>query len=120
MLIGGPSTDRHELGGLLAAAAAASEGWRVVYLGPDLPPEEIAAAAEASRARVVGLSVVYVDDRARVLGELRKLRERLPASIPLLVGGAGADGLEEALSGSGIRVITDLDSLRLALRRWAR
>ena len=28
---------RHEVGGLMAAAAAAQEGGRVVYLGPDLP-----------------------------------------------------------------------------------
>jgi DNA-binding transcriptional MerR regulator len=32
-----PARERHELGALLSAVSAAAEGWKGVYLGPDLP-----------------------------------------------------------------------------------
>ena len=50
------SGQRHELGALLAAGVAADLGWRVVYLGSDLPAEEIAAGVTASGASAVLLS----------------------------------------------------------------
>lgn len=116
LLIAGPAGDRHEMGGLLAAAMAASEGWRVIYLGPDLPAAEIAEAARSSGAAAVGLSVVFVEDPARTIGELTALRELLPASVPLLVGGGGAASVARELEHPGTRVVSDLASLRVALR----
>ena len=41
----------------------------------------------------VALSAVYLDDRARVLGELRELRALLPAAVPLIAGGSAAGAL---------------------------
>jgi len=115
-LVGGPSGERHEMGGLLAAAVAASEGWRVVYLGTDLPAPEIAEAARASGARAVGLSVVFVEDRERTVAELSTVRELLPPSVPLLIGGGGARVLEEELADPGTRFVADLEDLRQSLR----
>jgi DNA-binding transcriptional MerR regulator/methylmalonyl-CoA mutase cobalamin-binding subunit len=109
--------DHHKMGALLAATAAAAEGWRVTYLGPDLPAGEIATAAVAAGARVVGVSIVRVVEPERVLTELRTVRTRLPVSVPLLAGGAGAVALAPALDGSGIHVVGDLSDLRAALRR---
>jgi methanogenic corrinoid protein MtbC1 len=108
--------DRHAIGAALAAAVAAAEGWSVVYLGPDVPAGEIAAAAVATGARMVAVSVVYVDDRERMLGELRTLRARLPVTVSLVVGGAGAGTLEDALAGSGILAGATLADLHDALR----
>jgi MerR family transcriptional regulator, light-induced transcriptional regulator len=119
-LVAGPAGDRHGMGALLAAAVAAAERWRVIYLGPDLPARDIARAAVDSGARTVGLSVVYVEDRERIVSEVRDVRDRLPASVPLLVGGAGAAALEGELEHPGTRVLDDLDALRLALRGMGR
>jgi methylmalonyl-CoA mutase cobalamin-binding subunit len=116
LLLATPAGEHHVMGSVLAAAAAAAEGWRVTYLGPDLPAGEIAAAALAVEARVVGVSVVYPRDRDHVLGELRTLRSRLPASVPLIAGGAGAASLAPELRGAGIQVVQDLSELRAALR----
>lgn len=109
--------ERHELGALLAGATAAVNGWRVVYLGPDLPAQVIAAAARLARARVVGVSVVYVEDRAATIGELRALRDALPSGIQLLAGGAAATGLAPALRSSGIQMVSDLRALSADLAR---
>ena len=109
VLVATPAGERHAIGAALVGAAAALHGWNVLYLGADLPTDDIAAAAIASGVTMVAVSIVYVDDRQRVLGEMRLLRERLPATIDLVVGGSGAVLLWRELSGSGIRVGAKLD-----------
>lgn len=109
--------DQHKMGALLAATAAAAEGWRVTYLGPGLPAVEIATAAVAAGARVVGVSIVQLAERERMLAELQTVRVQLPASVPLLAGGAGAVELAPALDGAGIHVVGNLSELRAALRK---
>jgi DNA-binding transcriptional MerR regulator/methylmalonyl-CoA mutase cobalamin-binding subunit len=116
LLLATPVGEQHKMGSVLAAAAAAAAGWRVTYLGPDLPAGEIAAAALAVDARVVGMSIIYPGDRDRVLAELRTLRSRLSASVPLVAGGAGAVALASELRSAGIHVAQDLSELRSALR----
>ncbi|MFN2564097.1 MAG: cobalamin-dependent protein [Gemmatimonadaceae bacterium] len=116
LLLATPVGEQHKMGSVLAAAAAAAEGWRVTYLGPDLPAGEIAAAAVAVEARVVGVSIIYPGERDRVLAELRTLRSRLSASVPLVAGGAAAVALAPELRGAGIHVVQDLSELRAALR----
>jgi DNA-binding transcriptional MerR regulator/methylmalonyl-CoA mutase cobalamin-binding subunit len=116
LLLTTPVGEQHKIGSVLAAAAAAAEGWRVTYLGPDLPAGEIAAAALAVEARVVGVSIIYPGQRDRVLAELQTLRSRLPASVRLVAGGAGAVALAPELRGAGIHVVQDLSELRTALR----
>jgi len=103
MLVATPAGERHAIGAALIGAFAAVEGWNVIYLGADLPAEEIATAAIVVEARVVALSVLYVDDRERLLGEVRALRSRLPAHVTLIVGGAGATPLARELSAAGAR-----------------
>jgi DNA-binding transcriptional MerR regulator len=115
LLLATPAGEHHVIGSVLAAAAAAAEGWRVTYLGPDLPAGEVAAAAVAVDARVVGMSIVYPRDRDHVLGELRTLRSRLTGSVPLLAGGAGAVTLAPELRGAGIQVVQSLSELRVVL-----
>jgi DNA-binding transcriptional MerR regulator/methylmalonyl-CoA mutase cobalamin-binding subunit len=116
LLLTTPAGEHHVMGSLMAAAAAAADGWRVTYLGPDLPAGEVAAAAVAVEAKVVGVSIVYPRDRDHVLSELRTLRSRLAGSVPLVAGGAGAIALAAELRGAGIQVAPDLGELRAALR----
>lgn len=82
-----PARERHELGALLSAVSAASEGWKAIYLGPDLPPEEIASAADRLGARVVALSLVDPALSEAFVTEISGLREALPAAVRLVVGG---------------------------------
>jgi methylmalonyl-CoA mutase cobalamin-binding subunit len=120
VVVATPSGDRHAIGAALAGATAAAEGWGVIYLGTDVPAGEIAAAAVATGARAVAISAVYVDDRERTLAELRTLRARLPASVTLLVGGAGATLLAAELTQAGIRIGANVDALRGALHELSR
>lgn len=111
--------ERHEGGALAAAAVAHSEGWRVLYLGADIPPEELARACRDAAARAAAVSLV------RSPGEdlpatVHSLRDLLPAEVPLLLGGPGGAGLP--VSGTeedGVRWLEDLAGWRAALREQA-
>ena len=117
ILIATPAGERHAIGAALVGAGAAVEGWRVIYLGVDLPAQEIVAAAIAGKVSVVALSVLYVEDRKQILGELRSVRSHLPSGIPLFVGGSGALTLARELSAPGIRVSDNVAELYDELRR---
>jgi MerR family transcriptional regulator, light-induced transcriptional regulator len=117
VLVATPAGDMHAVGAALVAAAAAVEGWNVLYLGADLPAPAIAEAARAADTRLVALSVVYLDDRDRVLGELRSLRESLPTSVVLLAGGSGAAAIAPELRALGVRVGSSLAGLTAELHR---
>lgn len=110
-----PARQRHELGAMLATASAAAEGWRVVYLGPDLPPEEIAAAALHQGARAVALSLVYPPDDALLREDLRRLRRLLDPRTDLIVGGRAASAYGDVLQEIGALHLDDLRELRRKL-----
>ena len=110
---------RHAIAAAMAGVAAAAEGWGVLYLGTELPAADIALAAAAGDARAVAVSVVYVEERARLVRELAALRERLPAHVLLVAGGRAALAAAGELGRRGVVVGDSLEALRLALRRTA-
>jgi methylmalonyl-CoA mutase cobalamin-binding subunit len=107
-----PARQRHELGALLAAATAAGEGWQVTYLGPDLPPEEIAAAAVQKGARAVALSLTYPPDDPILVDDLRRLRRLLGPRTALIVGGRACAAYNAVLQEIGCVRVEDLAGLR--------
>lgn len=109
--------ERHALGGRLVAAAAALEGWRVSYLGTDLPPAEIAHAATALGAGAVAISVVTDENLDGVSDDLAALRAELGRDIPILVGGRAARALDAGRLPAGIVLLGGLDDLRAHLAR---
>lgn len=119
VVVATPAGERHVIGAAAAGAAAAAEGWEVVYLGADLPARDIASAAVAAHARLVAVSVVHAGDRERLLAELRELRETLPRAVPVWAGGAGAALMAPALEEIGVQVGPDLRALLEELRRIA-
>jgi methylmalonyl-CoA mutase cobalamin-binding subunit len=117
VLVATPVGERHAIGAAIVGAGAATHGCGVIFLGTDLPATHIVTAAIASNVSAVAMSVVYVEDRARTVSELKALRSQLPANIPLFIGGAGAGRLSRDLSGSGIRITDNVDELYEDLRR---
>lgn len=115
LVVGTPAGQRHELGALLVAAAALSRGWRVVYLGPDLPAKDIARAAERAGADLVALSIVYPADDPTLGRELRDLRECLPGRVGIVVGGAAALFYTDVLKRIRASVVGDIGSFRVIL-----
>ncbi|HSF33951.1 MAG TPA: MerR family transcriptional regulator [Candidatus Tectomicrobia bacterium] len=116
LVVATPTGQMHELGALIVATTATSDGWRVTYLGPSLPAEEIAGAAHQSHARAVALSLVYPGDDPFLRGELVKLRRGLADGVVLLVGGRAADTYRNVLEETGAVWLEHLSDFRKQLK----
>lgn len=99
--------DLHEGGLLMAATVMAIRGYRVLYLGPDTPVEQIAATVRDGEVAVAILSISPVVPRSRAGESVDALRSALPARVPLWLGGAGAP----VKTKKGVERLTTLESL---------
>lgn len=113
LLMATPAGERHGLGALMAAAAAALDGWHVTWLGTDLPASEIAAAARRDVPDLVGVSVAGRHGNGALSSELQQLRAVLDRDTPLFVGGRGASGLAPI---EGLILVRDLSHWQVLLR----
>ena len=115
VVVATPAGQRHEFGALFVAAAAATQGWSVTYLGTDLPASDIAEVAESTGALAIALSFVYPLDDPNLAGELRALREAAGTTMPILAGGRASEAYADALDAIDARRISDLKDLYAAL-----
>ena len=115
LVVATPSGQLHELGAVIVAAAAASYGWNVTYLGAGLPAAEIAGAAMQNQSRAVALSLVYPEDDPELGQELAKLRRFLPATTRILVGGRAAKGYRKVLHQIGAVQLNTIGEIYPAL-----
>lgn len=115
LVLATPAGERHEFGILLAALLAATRGWRVIYVGVDLPADEIAYAVRITKARYLALSLINQQPEADA--ELRALAQQLSAPVRVWVGGAEAIAYRELLHHLNWILIRDLDDLDDRLRR---
>ncbi|MEQ1619850.1 MAG: MerR family transcriptional regulator [Methylococcales bacterium] len=115
MIVTTPIGQLHELGALLAAIIAEFKGWKVTYLGANLPSEEIAAAVKFTHAKAVTLSISFNSDDLVVPRELRKLRKLIGNDKVLIVGGRAAGYYEAVLDEVGVLKITSYEHFRAML-----
>ncbi|MBD3869264.1 MAG: MerR family transcriptional regulator [Acidobacteria bacterium] len=116
LVVASPAGQRHELGALMVAVAAASDGWKVTYLGADLPAADIATVALKRNARAVALSIVHPTDDPNLPGEIEVLGSALGGEAVILAGGSGAGAYAGVLAAAGGRIIEDIPSFRNELQ----
>jgi methanogenic corrinoid protein MtbC1 len=114
---GTPAGQRHEFGALLAGVIIAYEGWRVRFLGPDLPAAEIARAARKLGASMVALSAVHPRLDHAGVDEVLELRRRLDPSVKIVIGGAAADPHRDRWASTGILNPPSLSAFRDQLQK---
>jgi len=107
-----PAGQVHELGALIVAATTSSLGWQTIYLGPNLPAEEIAAAAEMKRSNLVSLSIIYPPADKDMSDELKKLRRLLPSDVEIIAGGRAVATYDTVLREINATVISSLSDFR--------
>lgn len=103
--------EAHGLGLQMAALVTSAAGCRVLQLGTEVPPPQIAELARQRRARAVALSVSLASRAASVRRQVAAVRGLVPRSMRILVGGEGA-----RLTLDGVAVLPSL----YALDEWAR
>lgn len=96
--------ERHEWGVLATLAVVQEDGWRVQYLGADLPVEELVEASWKLAPAVVGLSSSDPGLVRTCLPALAALPSRLPPRTVAVLGGAGMGAHERMLHGYGYRI----------------
>jgi methanogenic corrinoid protein MtbC1 len=116
-----PEGELHELGAQLSAVTIALQGYRVLYLGPSSPAQEIGRAARGASASIVALSIISLEPELAVRAVQSVLGE-LPETIEFVLGGSMAKRVRETL---GPRVLvlgtlTDLDEWLEARKRRER
>lgn len=112
IVVATPAGQMHEVGALVVAVTAAAQGWRPVYLGANLPADEIAGAAQRSGARAIALSLVFPSDDPKLPAELVRLRRLLPDDISILIGGRAAEGYAETIDTIGADRMFDMAGYR--------
>ena len=106
-----PSGHWHELGALLAASHAYESGWDVLYLGSNMPAEELATAARSRGVRAIMLSLVFPKADPGVREQLRELRKLVGPDLPILVGGHGASSYLPTLTEIRAQIVGDTKEL---------
>ena len=112
IIISTPRGQIHELGALIIGLVAASQGWKVIYLGPNLPAEEIASATTSKESRHIVLSIVYPANDPYLTQELTKLRALLDKDVKIIIGGRVSDSYTEVIHNIGALMINDVDEFR--------
>ena len=118
LIVTTPSGQYHEIGALIVALTSASVGWQVTYLGPNLPAEEISAAAIEKNARIVLLSIVFPPDDPHLKLELERIRVLLPDNISIFVGGRASSSYLETFKKINATVFSGIKTLRTNLESY--
>lgn len=102
-----PTGERHELGLLMAALTAVDAGANALYLGAEVPVEDLLGAVEDTDAEALALSLVTLpaSQAARIVSALRG---GLASEVYLWLGGAGASEVELP---QGVEHIASLEDL---------
>jgi MerR family transcriptional regulator, light-induced transcriptional regulator len=112
MIVTTPINQLHELGALLAGIIAEFKGWKVTYLGANLPAEEIAAAVKFTNATAVTISISFKADDHVIAKEMRRIRKLIGNDVTLIVGGRAASHYEAVLDEIGVLKIKNYDHFR--------
>jgi MerR family transcriptional regulator, light-induced transcriptional regulator len=97
-------TERHEWGILATLAVLQERGWRVQYLGADLPIEEMVETSWKLMPSAVGLSSSDPAIVRAALPALAAFPPRLPPDAVAVLGGAGVEPFARQLQGYGYRI----------------
>ncbi len=117
LLFATPSGEHHEFGILVSAMLAAGGGTGIVYLGANLPGEEIVVAAQKTAPQAVVLGFIGANGAKAGLTEIQKVARKLPAQIELWVGGTQTAALVKEVGKTRALLIEDFQMLEQHLIR---
>ena len=115
LLVATPAGEQHVVGAALIAAAAAIDGWSILFLGANVPANDLVMAANGVNA--VALSIVHAQNVSHTVQEIHAVRAALPSRTRLIIGGAAAVRLLGAMP--GVSVCRDIAEARAALAEVA-
>ncbi len=109
----GPPGEPHDLGLLMLAVRLALRGFRVTWIGAQVPRDDLCATLAQHPPRMVCLTATQPHLGAEALTYARQIRACARPDIIVVVGGPGVGGFAEDRA-TGVWVVPDFDTL------WAR
>ena len=100
---------------MTVALAAADAGWWPLYLGADLPAEEIAAAVQKTGARAAAISIISASGSEKTVSEVFKLGQLLRGRAAVFAGGHASTSFCAALRERAICWCDNLEAFHTAL-----
>jgi methanogenic corrinoid protein MtbC1 len=89
MVVTGVSGEQHQIGANLVADAFEENGWKVRFLGTNLPHATILSTIEENSADVLCISTTLVANLPSAADLIKLVREKLGKKAPrIVVGGA--------------------------------
>lgn len=94
-----PPGEHHELGLLAMSLRLTLRGFRVVYLGTNVPTQELVQHVERRRPYAVCLSMVHSRPTQEIVDYTTELRRRIPMDVKIAIGGRAVEEVEATVEG---------------------
>lgn len=109
--------NQHEVGVRMVADTFEAEGWRTIYLGPNVPAPDLAIAAADYRADLACLSVMLPSQLTSLRDSSRALRGTNP-DLRIIAGGPGLHDLPALATENGAHAFarTPADAVHVAAK----
>jgi DNA-binding transcriptional MerR regulator len=111
ILIAAPAGQWCYLGALAVAVTSQDHGWEPVFLGPNLPSEDIAAASATLNPQLIALSVTCRINDTFMQSELSHLSDLLENDCPLIFGGQASETYRREIEAIGGQVCATPEDL---------
>jgi len=119
LLFATPAGEQHEFGILAAALLAAEGGLGVIYLGCNMPKDDLVRAARRTKPRAVVLGVIdRADSEKSNRTYFMQVRREMPEKIDLLAGGHFGPELQRALKELEIPAYPQLETFETKLKKY--
>lgn len=114
-----PSGELHEFGILSAAMLAAAGGLGTLYVGVDVPANEVSEAARKTQSAAVVMGLTMEQEKIAFLKEyFVEVKQGLPNRVELMVGGRCSRELRDYLHDHDIIHFEDLVQFETYIRRY--
>ena len=113
-LLACPPGELHDMALMIFGIVLSRNGWRIGYLGPSTPVEELARAAATSHPDVVVLAATVPQTLEPLQPELTSLARHVPLAL------AGAGATPQIASAVGARLMTGDPVTEAEQTRWPR
>lgn len=96
--------EHHELGLLLFSLSAMTRGYRILYLGADLPLEQVRLVAETVDVQGILLSGSTQNFSEEIHQQVAALADSL--DVPVMLGGSVSDEIQDEYAGSKVLLLS--------------
>ncbi len=120
VIIGTVEGDIHDIGKDLAASMLKANGFEVIDLGVDVPPEEFVKAIKEYNANIVGISALLTMGVESMKRTIEKIKEAgLRDKVKIMIGGGATNEIIKEYVGADAYAPNPLVGVKLA-KEWTR